>query len=184
MQRRPSPFTARHALTEHDDGRHPHLLILASHSRYGAFWRTVKQNNMETPPLTTLSNGTRPWVSNPTAQKILVYLQIANPIILLFFFLIAFTVRSIVTVANDNDTTPDNERTGPGGKPLPKKTAKKPNDTSAFDFSRPRKLLFQWLSLGTTLSFVANIITVIVHTLYARNDQWWCGQATTVRLRS
>ncbi|KAG9552746.1 hypothetical protein KCU97_g19394, partial [Aureobasidium melanogenum] len=44
----------------------------------------------------------------------------------------------------------------------------------------PRKLLFEWLSLAATLTLAGNAVTVVVHALYARKEEWWCGQATVV----
>ncbi len=49
-----------------------------------------------------------PWANHAMAQKILTYVQIAYPILLLFVYLIAFTVRSIVTSSSrdeSNDTS-------------------------------------------------------------------------------
>ena len=128
----------------------------------------------------------RNWVSNPTASRILKYLQVAYPIVLLVLYLTTFTVRSIVTARSDHDTQQQPEQLGPGGKPLPKKkhiTPKKESEiTPDLDFARPRKLLFEWLSVGVILSLCANIFVVIVHAISARKEGWWCGQAPTVCL--
>lgn len=127
-----------------------------------------------------------PWVEDTTAQAILAYLQVAYPIILLILFIAAFTVRSILTARNDNDTTTDTEQLGPGGKPLPKKNQnvaskkRSENEAKVVDFSRSRKLLFQALEAGVLLTICGNIALVIVHALVARQDHWWCGQAPTV----
>lgn len=129
----------------------------------------------------TLAVMKQPWVSNRTAQNILRVLHFAYPLIILFFFLTTFTVRSILTAGNDNtDENPAAEPVGPGGKPLPKKAPPKKKDV--LDFSRSRKLLFEWLSLGVALTLLGNSITVIVHALYAREEQWWCGQAAVVSM--
>ena len=45
-----------------------------------------------------------PFASDAVARRILNYTQVAYPIILLFVYLTAFTVRSISTARNDNDT--------------------------------------------------------------------------------
>lgn len=121
-----------------------------------------------------------PWVSDPRAQGLLNYLQIAYPIALILIFITAFTVRSIVTARNDNDDTPQSTQLGPGGKPLPKKSQKNKSEANAVDFSRPRKLLFISLQAGVLLSFVGNIALVIFHALLEREQRWWCGQAPTV----
>jgi hypothetical protein len=114
----------------------------------------------------------------------LTYIQIAYPIILLFVYLITFTIRSIVTARSDIDSLPHPEQLGPGGKPLPKKKNHQPRKetdiTEDLDFSKPRKLLFEWLSVGVIASLGSNVIVVIVHALLARREAWWCGQAPTV----
>ncbi|KAK4540073.1 hypothetical protein LTR36_009814 [Oleoguttula mirabilis] len=129
-----------------------------------------------------MSNGALPWVSNPVAQRILTTLQIAYPIVLLCLSLLAFTVRSIYTARNETSNTPEPEQLGPGGKPLPQKNKKESAIPHELDFSRPRKLLFQWLSVGVIATFAANITVVIVHSLWEREERWWCGQAPTIYL--
>ena len=132
-----------------------------------------------------VKHATRQWLSNEAALQLLKYLHFAYPLILLVFFITTFTAHSIIAANNHNDEEEQGpeEHTGPGGKALPKK--KGPNAAKTkdvLDFSRPRKLLFEWLSLGATLTFLGNCITVVVHALYARDEQWWCGQATVVSL--
>lgn len=134
------------------------------------------------------SDYTQPWVSNRAAQDILTYLHASYPLILLFFFLTAFTVRSITTSRTeeeDDDQGSGSSQLGPGGKALLKKTplhASKRPQQDILDFSRPRKLLFEWLSLAAALTFVGNAITIVSHALYARSEEWWCGQAAVVSL--
>ncbi|TKX23397.1 ABC transporter-like protein 3 [Elsinoe australis] len=130
----------------------------------------------------------QPWVSNRVAQNILSYLHAAYPLILLVFFITVFTVRSIA-VSNGQGTADDeapptgSPQLGPGGKPLPKKSpVRRDSSQDVLDFSRPRKLLFEWLSLAAALTFIGNAITVVVHALYARSEEWWCGQATVIYL--
>ncbi|KAL1304064.1 hypothetical protein AAFC00_000499 [Neodothiora populina] len=128
------------------------------------------------------------WPSNQTSLRILKYLHFAYPLILLAFFITTFTAHSIISanrahkksVQDQNQTT--DEHTGPGGKALPKKTgANAANDKKkVLDFSRPRKLLFEWLALGAALTFVGNAITVVTHALFSREEQWWCGQAVVI----
>ena len=122
----------------------------------------------------------KPWVSNKTAQAILVYIHYSSPIILLAFFLIAFTAHSIATASNDHVVRPAANRMGPGGKPLPQNTRGKP-DAKPVDFNRPRKLLFNWLSVGTIITFLGNSGVVILHAVIHRKDNWWCGESVAVR---
>ncbi|KAK4552888.1 ATP-binding cassette-type vacuolar membrane transporter Hmt1 [Recurvomyces mirabilis] len=130
-----------------------------------------------------MPHGSLPWVSNPVAQNILTYLQIAYPIIVLFLYIITFTIWSIATARNDNDdTTQQPEQLGPGGKPLPKKNKTESQRSSDLNFSRPRKLVFEWLSVGALATIAGNIAVVIVHALVEREERWWCGQAPTIYL--
>ncbi len=117
------------------------------------------------------------------AQGIMVYTHYASPIILLVFFLLAFTAHSILTASKEEVVKSETGQTGPGGKPLPRNgspTAKAAQEKKALDFSPSRKLLFTWLSLGVVLTFLGNAVTVIVHALLNRKDNWWCGQAVVV----
>jgi len=131
----------------------------------------------------------RPWLSRPVAQRVLTYGQIAYPIVVLLLYLIAFTVHSITTARRDPDPDSDPaaltrpEQLGPGGKPLPKtsKPAVDGRGGAGAGASRPRKLLFEWLSAGVIASLAANIALVIFHVLWLREEQWWCGQAPVVR---
>lgn len=116
------------------------------------------------------------------------FLHSAYPIILLLTFILAFTIRSIVTASKVTDqdereepTTPTN--VGPGGKPLPKKSpALSPREPEhqVLDFSRPRKLLFHWLSLATILTLAGNAVGHIAHALYELDEDWWCGKPAVV----
>ena len=124
----------------------------------------------------------RPWVSNRTAQSILIYVHFSSPLILLAFFLTAFTAHSIATASNDAVVSADPEQTGPGGKPLPQTSVKGKKPENTLDFSPARKLLFNWLSVGISVSFVGNAVVVILHTLLDRGENWWCGEATAVCL--
>ncbi len=129
------------------------------------------------------SNGSRPWVSNSTAHKVLVYTHFSYPIILLAIFLIAFTAHSIFTASKESTVAATSDRTGPGGKPLPRNTAPSAQEKlrkQALDFSPKRKLIFHWLSLGVVVTFVANAVNVVVHALYKRKQNWWCGESVAV----
>lgn len=123
------------------------------------------------------------WVSSRPAQHLLLYIHFASPPVLLAFFLVAFTVHSIVTAPKDTTITPaTTDQTGPGGKPLPKYTgpSARSKRIKITDFSRARKLLFDLLSVGLILTFVGNAVVVILHALICRKDNWWCGQSVAV----
>ncbi|KAL6713899.1 ATP-binding cassette-type vacuolar membrane transporter Hmt1 [Lecanora helva] len=125
----------------------------------------------------------RPWVSNQTAQDILVYVQYSYPIILLFFFLIATTTYAILTAASEDELLPpDPDQTGPGGKPLPRTLSPgaKKRSEQTIDFSPARKLFFSWLSVAAILTFLGDSILIIVHALVDSKDHWWCGQAGVI----
>ncbi|KAL8907517.1 MAG: hypothetical protein Q9171_005832 [Xanthocarpia ochracea] len=122
----------------------------------------------------------RPAKSNRTAQTILVYVHFGSPIILILFFLIAFTAHSIATASVDTTVKDPQGQTGPGGKPLPRKPRKTPQGNNGLDFSPARKLLFNWLSVGTIATFVANAVVVITHALVDREENYWCGQSVAI----
>ncbi len=133
----------------------------------------------------TITRALHPWVSDKTARNILVYTHYCSPIILLAFFLIAITAYSIATASSDAVLHPSTEHTGPGGKPLPQKvtpSAKEKQEKNALCFSRGRRLLFEWLSVGTILTFVGNAVVVILHAIFDRKDNWWCGESVAVCL--
>lgn len=123
-------------------------------------------------------------VSNKTLNGLLTVLHYAAPIVLLFFFLFVFTLRSILTADNANTVGPPASPSveyGPGGKPLPpKKSTPDKNLLASLDFSRNRKLLFNWLSVFTASTFLANAAVVLLRTLVQRKDNWWCGKPYTV----
>jgi hypothetical protein len=119
------------------------------------------------------------------ADHILAFIRNFSPILVLCFFLVAFTLRSIRAtsdIGKSNDDARPPVQYGPGGKPLPQRTwtglqRKKDKEN---DMPRSRKLVFQWISLGTVLTFTANAVVVVVHALAQRG--WWCGEPTTVSL--
>lgn len=122
----------------------------------------------------------RPESNEHAAGKVLVVLHYSYPIILLFFFLFAFSAHSIATSrATNSEDSKLAVQYGPGGKPLPVRS-KSFRKVLPKDFSRSRKLVFQWLTVAVCFTFVGNAIVVIWHALYNRHEHWWCGQAVTV----
>ena len=123
----------------------------------------------------------KPWVSNHTAQNVLVRVHFASPIILISYFLIAFLAHSILTAPKIVKIEPSTGQTGPGGKPLPKKVGKGKKEKPALSFSPARRQLFIWLSVGTILTLLGNAAVVILHALWERDQNWWCGESVAVR---
>jgi len=126
-----------------------------------------------------------PWVANTTAHNILTYTYFAYPLILLAFFIGVFTYESIVSSNQDSkdDDSTTTTQLGPGGKPLPPrsmKKKKKDKQQDVLDFSRPRKLLFIWLSLVVLLSLIGNGALIVAHSVYSRDEEWWPGQPYVV----
>ncbi|KAL9029514.1 MAG: hypothetical protein Q9196_002252 [Gyalolechia fulgens] len=124
--------------------------------------------------------GSKPEQSSENAQHILLFFHFASPIILIIFFLTAFTAHSIVTASTDTATNPLEEQTGPGGKPLPSSKKRPKKKKNVLDFSPARKLLFIWLSAGAAATFVGNAVVVILHALLDRKNNWWCGEAVAI----
>lgn len=121
---------------------------------------------------------------HPAAARWLSWLHYAAPLVLLFFFLIVFTTRSIRSANNPNDNSAaEDHLTGPGGKPLPRSARQRASlrqSRAKDDVSRPQKLLFEWISVLAACTFLANATIVILHSLVNRKEGYWCGQAYVV----
>jgi hypothetical protein len=99
-------------------------------------------------------------------------------------FLTAFVTNSILSTERSAESKGP-VLLGPGGKPLPPSVARKNKEErekkkKLKDFSRGRKLLFLYLSIGLLATFVANGVNIIVHALTASENGWWCGEPTAV----
>ena len=104
--------------------------------------------------------------------------------VLFVVFLTAFVTNSILS-AEPSSELKGPVLLGPGGKPLPPSAARKHKEErekrkKLKDFSRGRKLIFLYLSIGLLTTFVVNAINIIVHALTASENGWWCGQAAAV----
>jgi hypothetical protein len=124
------------------------------------------------------------WSHAGPLRNAVTVLQYAYPIVMLVFFLAAFTFRSIAA-SNANANVAKPTTTGPGGKPLPatdplrnfvKKTI---ND----DVTQTQKRVFEWLSLATACTFVGNSVITIAHALVEKEQHWWAGKAVVVCLK-
>ncbi len=103
----------------------------------------------------------------------------------LFVVFIAAYVTNIILAAEPSSETKGPVLLGPGGKPLPPSVARKNKEErerrkKLKDFSRGRKLLFLYLSIGLLATFVVNAINIIVHALTKSENGWWCGEPTAV----
>jgi hypothetical protein len=122
-----------------------------------------------------------PEVSNEGAQKLLIFIHYFYPIFLVCFFAIAFTVNSIAVatkVESDND---NGMPTGPGGKPLPRKKVAK---AKVLDFTPNQKIFFYWAASGVCLTFAADAVVQLLHTMVEKEKHWWCGKDVVVSSRS
>ena len=127
--------------------------------------------------------ASKSWPTDGTAKTILIYVHFASPVILIVYFLVAFTSHSIATASKDTIVKPSS-KTGPGGKPLPRNTGRRKNtlkDKPVSDFSPAAKLAFNWLTVGAVLTFICNAVVVVLHALVDREHDWWCGQDMAVR---
>lgn len=116
-------------------------------------------------------------------DHLLVYIRFSSPIVLLTVFLVAFTVQSIVTASDGSLRRPTTQATGPGGKPLPSKSSASAKVSHAGwtkGTSPTRRLLVLWLSVGVIVTFVGTAALVILHTVLARKENWWCGESVAV----
>ena len=103
----------------------------------------------------------------------------------LFVVFIAAYVTNIILAAEPSSEAKGPVLLGPGGKPLPPSVARKNKEErerrkKLKDFSRGRKLLFLYLSVGLLATFVVNAINIIIHALSKSENGWWCREATAV----
>ncbi|KAF1936950.1 heavy metal tolerance protein precursor [Clathrospora elynae] len=123
------------------------------------------------------------WSYAANIRQSVTVLQYAYPIVMLVFFLAAFTVRSIAA-SNSNTNIAQPTTTGPGGKPLPatdplRNFVKK---TVHDDVTQTQKRVFEWVSLATAFTFVGNSVVVVAHALIDKQQHWWAGKAVVIYL--
>ncbi|PVI05318.1 hypothetical protein DM02DRAFT_624328 [Periconia macrospinosa] len=132
---------------------------------------------------TEFAAGISPLNTASRLRPIVAFIQYAYPVFLLVFFLVAFTVRSIVS-SSSNRNVEKPTTTGPGGKPLPATdpTRNFVKRQAHDDVTHTQKLVFAWLSVFAALTFVANAALIIVHAVLARREHWWSGRAVVIYL--
>jgi hypothetical protein len=129
-----------------------------------------------------LSSADARWSHAAALRTTVTVLQYAYPIFMLFFFLVAFTGRSIAA-SNSNANIAKPTTTGPGGKPLPATDPTRNFVRKAVhdDVTQTQKRVFEWLSLAVALTFIGNSVLVIAHSLIMSNEHWWAGKSVVVR---
>ena len=131
--------------------------------------------------LGTMASTPEIWVQSQGVRQALVYLHYSYPMILLLVFFASFMVYSIC-IESEEETLPDNSvPKGPGGKPLPKKKQPKRSlERSRYEFSSTTRAVFDWLTVGVILTFLADAALICIHALVDRKDNWWCGKPVAV----
>ena len=122
-----------------------------------------------------------PW-SQETIRQTLERTRIAAPAVVLVVFLAAFITHGVIN-APPGDDVEVQARSGPGGRPLPKRRQSSQQVKEAAkvrDFSPSVKLLFNWLGLSALLTFLINAILITTQTILFFRHRWWPGQAAVV----
>lgn len=114
------------------------------------------------------------------ALELLEYLRTCYPVFLLLLFVVAFVANTMLAARRHNNNV--SPRMGPGGRPLPKRSRSSAVFRKTQGFSRNVKRLFNWLSAGVLLTFLADAAIYIAHVMVARSEHWWRGQSMVVRL--
>jgi len=120
--------------------------------------------------------------STYTTRQFREYLQLSYPAATLLVFFILFITNSIlIAKSSQNDSTVQYELEG---KPLSKglrSTVNKIADTQKHQVSSRARHAFIWLVVGVLVTFVVDAGITISHVIAAKEERWWCGQATVVR---
>jgi ATP-binding cassette, subfamily B, vacuolar membrane transporter HMT1/ACLQ len=117
-----------------------------------------------------------------SSRRILKYTQISAPALILVVFLVAFITHGILT-APPSDDVEVLAKSGPGGRPLPKRrqsTHQVKEAVKIRDFSPNVKLLFNWLGLLALMTFAVDALLIVLQTIIHFREKWWPGQAAVV----
>lgn len=114
------------------------------------------------------------------ALELLEYLRTSYPILLLLLFAVAFIANTVASARKAN--RPESPRMGPGGRPLPSRS-RSSGIRKTQGFSNTVKRVFNWLSVGVLVTFLADATIYILHVMTARAEHWWRGQSVVVRSR-
>ncbi|KAE8350375.1 hypothetical protein BDV28DRAFT_40262 [Aspergillus coremiiformis] len=118
--------------------------------------------------------------SHHATRQLLEYLRTGYPILLLLVFIAAFIANSVLAAKYANNS-PIAAQTGPGGRPLPRRS----RSTMAVmktpqKFSQNTKALFKWLSVGILLTIIVDAAVNVAHVIIFRSEHWWCGQSVVI----
>ena len=119
--------------------------------------------------------------SHGEAREFLAFLRTSYPIFLFTVFVVAFFVNSILAASRVRGNNHNAVCTGPGGRPLPKRSRSLGTMLALPQpFSERTVLLFRWLSVGLLLTFAVDAVVNIIHVIVRRSQHWWPGQAFVV----
>ena len=128
----------------------------------------------------TVPGGNEAWVNSQGVKQALVYLHYAYPLALFMLYFTAFMIHSVYQVPGEVNALAT-QKTGPGGKPLPRdKSPSKIGIPERDDFSPGARISFSWGLVGVISTFLADAILICVHALADRKDNWWCGKPVAV----
>jgi lysylphosphatidylglycerol synthetase-like protein (DUF2156 family) len=110
----------------------------------------------------------------------LTVLQSAHPIFLLFFFLTALIIHSIVAP----EPTASPTTMGLGNRPLPAiyPTRNLVKRAVYDDVTQTQRCVFKRLSVAAALTFVGNSVLTIARSLVMKKEHWWAGRSAVVRV--
>ncbi|KAJ5094193.1 hypothetical protein N7456_010054 [Penicillium angulare] len=111
------------------------------------------------------------------ALELLQYLRTCYPIFLLLLFAVAFIANTVASASKAN--RPESPRMGPGGRPLPTRS-RSSGIRNTQGFSNTVKRVFNWLSVGILVTFLADATIYILHVMTARAEHWWRGQSVVI----
>lgn len=116
-----------------------------------------------------------------TTRQFRDYLQFSYPAATLLVFFILFITSSILIAKGSQHGSV--LQYSPEGKPLSKgfrSTTNKVAGVQKHGFSLRTRYAFVWLVVGVLVTFMADAAVHTSHVVAAKEESWWCGQATVV----
>src|SRR3569833_490120 len=118
-----------------------------------------------------------------TAEAVALNTMILYPPVLFLVFALSAGIHS-VRAARAREELVSSDATGPGGHGLPLKTRQRARSAASVvpEFSKTIRYIFYCASFLVVLSFLTNIIVILVHVVgTASQDGWWSGDEIAVR---